>query len=86
MICRRCGGLMIVEPFYDHAPVQTISEEGAMGMRCVNCGNIEDAVIHTNRLEPRSLRRAERHNLTVEVDTGSATTENSCKRAGGQTA
>lgn len=72
MRCARCGGFMIIEPSCDEVKVQTDSENESQGRRCVNCGNVEDAVIHTNRLEPQSLRRAARHNLVIEpeVSTG----------------
>ena len=75
MLCRRCGGFMIVEPFHDEVRAETSSKKESAGMRCVNCGNIEDAVIHMNRLEPRPLRRSARHNLGVELESGSARTE-----------
>jgi hypothetical protein len=69
MLCRRCGGLMIAEPFYDDVQILTRTEEESLGTRCINCGNVEDAVIQMNRLAPRSVRRTARHNLGVEVGT-----------------
>lgn len=65
MLCRRCGGLMTVEPFED-ATEQTTPGE-MMGMRCINCGNIEDAVIYANRIEGSS-RRPTRDDITAEVE------------------
>lgn len=46
MACGRCGGLMVME---------TVSNAGMaisaqlQETRCVNCGNVEDDVIWTNR-------------------------------------
>lgn len=85
MPCRRCGGFMIVEPFHEEVWTETAPERELLGTRCVNCGNIEDAVIHTNRLEPRSVRRAARHNLGVEMGSGSPRTERSCEGSSGLT-
>ena len=59
MACGRCGGLMVVETCCD-----LTEEESRMGMnsaRCLNCGNLEDAVIYANRLDPRQPRRSGRY-------------------------
>ena len=46
MICQRCRGLLIPETLED----QTIkTHSGSMATRCINCGCIEDAVMHANR-------------------------------------
>ncbi len=47
MVCHRCRGLLIRDAFYDlnikaDAPYATT--------RCINCGHIEDAVVHANRV------------------------------------
>jgi hypothetical protein len=73
MICVRCGGLMVVEPFYD-ATELTISEE-PQEARCLNCGNVEDAVIYANRLEPRLARNAAHNKIGGKA-------ESSCGKAG----
>lgn len=56
MRCGRCSGLMVVESVSD-AKGSLISGE-AQSTRCLNCGNMEDSVIFTNRLEPRSINDA----------------------------
>ncbi len=61
MRCGRCRGLMVCEPIPD-ATRSDISREPKV-TRCLNCGNVEDTVIFTNRLAPLSLREATRHNI-----------------------
>lgn len=79
MLCPRCSGLMIAELLYDlNASANSVE---APATRCLNCGNIEDAIIHINRLEPRSVRRAALHNLGVQMHTSSTKTEHCSKRA-----
>ena len=48
--CERCGGLMVQECFEDlwDEPDQSCFD----ARRCVQCGNILDAVIERNRLHP----------------------------------
>jgi hypothetical protein len=55
MTCGRCEGLMVVEPSSD-TDLAIFGEP--QEARCINCGNIEDAVICTNRLGPLSTGRA----------------------------
>jgi hypothetical protein len=47
MLCQRCGGLMVV------ANVRYLVEEEfrkeVETTRCINCGNLEDSVIRSNR-------------------------------------
>lgn len=64
MRCGRCNGLMVVEPI-SNAPESVISGE-ALSTRCLNCGNMEDAVIFTNRLEPRSIRDGACHKIRTD--------------------
>lgn len=64
MTCGRCNGFMVVEPIPDALGSPVSSE--LHGSRCVNCGNIEDAAIYTNRLKDRSTRRPVRRNVGVE--------------------
>ena len=45
MSCARCGGAVVIEDFLDDKG----SSLGFEGQRCLNCGHIEDSVIHTNR-------------------------------------
>ncbi len=47
MLCRRCGGLLIIDDFMDL--FQGRSRIRSQGYRCVNCGCIEDAIIQANR-------------------------------------
>ncbi len=61
MICRRCHGLMVREQYCDlDEPV-----EGACldAYRCLQCGEIVDAVILSNRQQvaesPRLIRRTQ---------------------------
>lgn len=53
MTCRRCLGLMVVEESCD-SMAWDISR-GTRLARCLNCGNMEDAVIFVNRLKARSI-------------------------------
>jgi hypothetical protein len=45
MSCARCGGAVVIEEFLDDKG----SSLGFEGQRCLNCGHIDDSVIHTNR-------------------------------------
>ena len=47
MRCQRCSGLMVVELFDGVKECAFPSE--SPGMRCINCGNIVDAMIYANR-------------------------------------
>jgi uncharacterized Zn finger protein len=60
MSCARCGGTMVVEEFLDDIG----SSLGFEGLRCLNCGHIEDSVIHTNR-ERASMPRPSRHDSLI---------------------
>lgn len=65
MRCRRCDGLMVAELF-DDVKEYAISSK-PQGTRCINCGNIEDAVIYANRVGPPSRQRTARYEITTEV-------------------
>jgi hypothetical protein len=55
MACARCGGFLVIE--YWDGSVSSFREKqiGSMEcVRCVNCGSIDDSVIHANRLIERS--------------------------------
>ncbi len=59
MSCQRCGGFLVTE-FCD-----ATAQAGRMdinGIRCCNCGNVEDSVIRANRLHPPQRRRGVRRN------------------------
>ena len=58
MECSRCDGFMIVESPYDQEQEDARGEK--VGGRCINCGNVEDAVICRNRVAPPSLRNEPR--------------------------
>ena len=55
MACMRCGGLLVLDRFDD------VWESGGpsefQGVRCLNCGSIEDVVIRANRLQFASEER-----------------------------
>lgn len=74
MMCGRCGGLMVVEPIYDATGFATLGH--LQEARCINCGNVEDAVICTNRLAPQSTRNVARHNIGVDVNLNSVKSVN----------
>jgi hypothetical protein len=44
MLCQRCGGLMVMA----NVPY-LMEEEFRETTRCINCGNLEDSVIRSNR-------------------------------------
>ena len=48
MTCTRCQGLMVEDHFMDFDG--TIGHMWASGYRCMNCGNVHDAVIQQHRL------------------------------------
>lgn len=50
MACTRCGGLLVRDDFADLWEVGGPMEFD--GVRCLNCGVIEDAVIRANRRNP----------------------------------
>ena len=51
MSCKRCGGLMVVEASCDL--MEDACSTGIDPLRCLNCGNLEDAVICANRVAPQ---------------------------------
>ena len=50
MSCERCGGFMVFDTFCD--PQEKESPLGFGMTRCLNCGNLEDTIILTNRASP----------------------------------
>ncbi len=77
MSCQRCGGLMIVESCCYLMEAESHKEIGTT--RCLNCGNIEDAIIRTNRIISRSPRHVGPH--TVESRSLSAIQTHLLERA-----
>lgn len=57
MQCARCSGLMVLDHFLDMQ--ESWMPMWMRGLRCVTCGNIEDPLIHYNRMihEARRTRR-----------------------------
>lgn len=57
MACTRCGGLLVTDVFADLWEISGPME--FEGLRCLNCGSIEDEVIRANRfqfLQPRHFQ------------------------------
>lgn len=81
MICMRCQGRMVYGRFLD----LIAGDYAFMGWRCVNCGEIRDQLIVSNRLSPGKplgigRRRAEEA-LVVTPEDGMP-----CSRSGGSRA
>jgi hypothetical protein len=58
--CHRCGGLMVSE--FSIALLNSAGESGLAVKRCVQCGEVVDAVIQRNRRlqqEPMTVRKTE---------------------------
>ena len=55
MPCERCGGFMVFDAFCDPQEKESPAEIGTT--RCVNCGNLEDTIIRTNRLSSHVQRQ-----------------------------
>ncbi len=57
MTCTRCSGLMVEDHLLDMK--ESYVPMWMRGLRCVTCGNIEDPLIHYNRMmhEARKIRR-----------------------------
>jgi len=57
MTCTRCSGLMVEDHLLDMK--ESYVPMWMRGLRCVTCGNIEDTLIHYNRMmhEARKIRR-----------------------------
>jgi hypothetical protein len=57
MTCTRCSGLMVEDHLLDMK--ESYVPMWMRGLRCVTCGNIEDPLIHYNRMmhEARRIRR-----------------------------
>ena len=53
MPCTRCGRLVIENGWQF---VEDASQQKLQGMKCVNCGAIDDPVIVANRLRPHPVR------------------------------
>lgn len=55
MPCERCGGFMVFDAFSD--PQEKESPTATGTRRCLNCGNLEDTIICTNRASSHVQRR-----------------------------
>ena len=64
MLCQRCSGLLVRETFDD---LRVEAGRICMATRCVNCGYIEDAVVHANRLHPPAPKRAVPHRRAMKA-------------------
>ena len=67
MACTRCGGFLVIDRSSAYLQQNMID----WSMRCVNCGNCEDPVIHANRHHATALRRGAR---AVETPSGGVVT------------
>ena len=47
MPCERCGGFMVFDASCDPQEKESPTPTGTT--RCLNCGNLEDTIIRTNR-------------------------------------
>jgi uncharacterized Zn finger protein len=61
MSCERCGGLMVTETNCELMDRE--SRKGIDMARCVNCGNLEDVYIRTNRVMSRVPTQVESHTM-----------------------
>lgn len=61
MRCQRCSGLLVRETFDD---LRLETGHIYMATRCINCGDIGDAVTRENRLHPLTPKRAVPHRGT----------------------
>lgn len=66
MTCKRCSGLMVVEEFRDSMG-SDISRESPSA-RCLNCGNLEDAVIFSNRQKARLRGEILGHGIGIDME------------------
>lgn len=67
MACTRCGGFLVI----DRSSAYLQQSTNGWSMRCVNCGNCEDPVIHANRRHHAALRRSAR---AVDMPSGGVLT------------
>jgi hypothetical protein len=58
MPCSRCQGLMVGETLFN--PSEGLSQTWVPVIRCLNCGNLEDALIRLARSIPDQLLRSRR--------------------------
>ena len=56
MSCSRCHGLMVAETLFN--PSEGLTHTWVPVTRCLNCGNLEDALIRLARSIPDHLRRS----------------------------
>lgn len=65
MLCQRCEGLMEVV-YVRYQMNEAFSSEVAT-TRCINCGNIEDSVIRSNRTSATDLLARHSHNYVLRL-------------------
>ncbi len=58
MACSRYQGLMVAETLFN--PSEGVTHTWVPVIRCLNCGNLEDALIRLARCVPEHLRRGTR--------------------------
>ena len=56
--CSRCQGWMVAETLFN--PSEGVTHTWVPVIRCLNCGNLEDALIRMARCIPEHLRRSTR--------------------------
>lgn len=67
MTCTRCQGFMVEDHFMDFDG--TMGHMWASGHRCMNCGNVHDAVIQQHRLARAAQSPVPaQHNIAVVID------------------
>jgi hypothetical protein len=55
MRCVRCGGFLVVDDFMDAR--EEYSRMWCQGLRCINCGAIEEPLVKINRAKPVAIVR-----------------------------
>lgn len=63
MRCYRCCGLMIRDFFFDQ--LDDTGQHFFIGWRCINCGEVLDSIITSNRKKERVLLRSTRKGLVA---------------------
>ena len=63
MTCARCRGLMVIDMSPHH--ISATYGAGIEMIRCLNCGNVEDAIIRTHRVRLHTPRPGESNSVGV---------------------
>lgn len=57
MTCSRCSGLLVHDhPLHFTTPANCREDHAIPARRCLNCGNVEDAVVLSNRADQRAAQ------------------------------